>query len=320
MKNNKQSQDLVTIVTVTYNAEELLEETILSVINQSYKNIEYIIIDGESTDGTIDIIKKYEDKIDYWMSEPDDGIYFAMNKAIEKATGKWINFMNAGDTFFDLGTIDYVMQQKNNQAELIYGNFQIKENGVVRKAWDQSQWHFHMPFCHQTLFTLTSIMKKELFDISFRLAADHNFIMKMYEQKKVFFYIDKTLAIFGLGGFAESNNFLMRIESLKILLDHKVSQCEINQSYWYKMFYMDICSEKTNQIDDLKKEIKNKDEIIQIQEDQSKQLSALQDAIQRIIHYSIWRYPIKKYKKYKTMLVTYSKIKNSPEGDKVENK
>ncbi len=84
-------------MTVTYNAEELLEETILSVINQSYKNIEYIIIDGASTDGTIDIIKKYEEKIDYWMSEPDEGIYFAMNKAIEKATGKWINFMNAGD-------------------------------------------------------------------------------------------------------------------------------------------------------------------------------------------------------------------------------
>ena len=90
-KKNKMN-DKVTIVTITYNAEAVLEETILSIINQSYDNIEYIIIDGGSTDGTVDIIKKYSDKISYWISEPDDGIYFAMNKAIEQASGQWINF------------------------------------------------------------------------------------------------------------------------------------------------------------------------------------------------------------------------------------
>jgi len=80
--------DLVTIVTVTYNAEALLEETILSIINQNYNNIEYIIIDGASTDGTVNIIKKYQEKIDYWSSDPDDGIYFAMNKGIKRASGE----------------------------------------------------------------------------------------------------------------------------------------------------------------------------------------------------------------------------------------
>jgi len=84
MKN----KPLISIVTVVYNGEEFLEETIKSVVSQTYKNIEYIIIDGGSTDGTVDIIKKYEDKIDYWVSEPDSGIYDAMNKGIDKASGR----------------------------------------------------------------------------------------------------------------------------------------------------------------------------------------------------------------------------------------
>ena len=90
---------LITIITVAYNAVKDIENTILSVLNQTYPNIEYIIIDGGSTDGTLDIIKKYEDKISYWVSEPDKGIYDAMNKGTLKATGVWLNFMNAGDTF-----------------------------------------------------------------------------------------------------------------------------------------------------------------------------------------------------------------------------
>lgn len=89
----------ISIITISFNAIEGIERTICSVINQTYTNIEYIIIDGGSTDGTVDIIKKYENKITKWISEPDKGIYDAMNKGIKMASGEWINFMNAGDRF-----------------------------------------------------------------------------------------------------------------------------------------------------------------------------------------------------------------------------
>ena len=98
----------ISVITVAYNASRYIETTILSVINQTYSNIEYIIIDGGSTDGTVDIIKKYSNKISYWISEPDKGIYDAMNKGINKATGEWINFMNAGDTFHNPDTLSAV--------------------------------------------------------------------------------------------------------------------------------------------------------------------------------------------------------------------
>ncbi|MCI5136399.1 MAG: glycosyltransferase [Candidatus Electrothrix sp. AW2] len=91
---------LITVITVVFNGVQRLEETILSVIGQTYDNVEYIIIDGGSTDGTLDIIRKYEHAIDYWVSEKDRGIYDAMNKGIDLTTGEWMNFMNAGDSFF----------------------------------------------------------------------------------------------------------------------------------------------------------------------------------------------------------------------------
>ena len=114
---------LISIITAVYNGEKNLEETILSVINQTYDNVEFIIIDGSSTDGTIDIIKKYEDKIDYWISEKDSGIFDAMNKGILASKGDFINFMNAGDFFTRINLVSDVVNILNSEEiNLLYGN------------------------------------------------------------------------------------------------------------------------------------------------------------------------------------------------------
>lgn len=101
----------ITVITVVYNGIDYIEDTILSVINQDYSNIEYIIIDGKSDDGTMDIVEKYATKISYWVSESDNGIYDAMNKGIKVATGDWIIFMNCGDYFFSSDIITQVFSQ-----------------------------------------------------------------------------------------------------------------------------------------------------------------------------------------------------------------
>lgn len=111
----------ISVVTVCYNAADTIEKTMLSVLNQTYHDIEYIIIDGGSTDGTVEIIRKYADRIAYWVSEPDKGIYDAMNKGIKVATGEWINFMNAGDSFVNSNVLDRLMNF-HKDGLILYGN------------------------------------------------------------------------------------------------------------------------------------------------------------------------------------------------------
>lgn len=114
---------LVTVITVTYNCGPRLEDTILSILNQSYSNIEYIVIDGGSHDGTLDILKRYDHAIDYWVSEPDKGIYDAMNKGIRLSSGEWLSFLNAKDTFCEPGTIESVAKAFfQSNAKFVYSD------------------------------------------------------------------------------------------------------------------------------------------------------------------------------------------------------
>lgn len=153
----------VTVVTVSYNAEKEIERTIQSVLGQTYPHVEYIIIDGASTDGTVDIIKKYEDKLGYWISEPDEGIYYAMNKAIDKASGKWVNFMNAGDTFTDESVIERMIKQSSSDADIYYGSrYIISDNNspILQQYTSLHTIYQKMPFGHQASFTKKEILKK----------------------------------------------------------------------------------------------------------------------------------------------------------------
>jgi glycosyltransferase involved in cell wall biosynthesis len=122
---NSDKKNIISIVTVTYNSVHNIEETILSVINQTYQNIEYIIIDGGSVDGTMNIVKKYKNSIDYIVSEKDNGIYDAMNKGIKLASGKWINFLNSGDTFNNKKVIESISFKNYENYVMIFGNAKI---------------------------------------------------------------------------------------------------------------------------------------------------------------------------------------------------
>jgi glycosyltransferase involved in cell wall biosynthesis len=195
MRENK-----FTIVTVTYNSANFLEATILSIINQSHSNIEYIIIDGGSTDGTVDIIKQHADSLAYWISEPDKGIYDAMNKAVAVATGNWINFMNSGDKF---ATDDVLMDVNRalcslDDADVLYGNALVKYSkfsSLFKIHPIQTIWK-HSPFCHQAAFIKTSLMKEYKYDLQYKIGADHDLFFRAYKANKKFFYLNLVVCLF----------------------------------------------------------------------------------------------------------------------------
>lgn len=130
-KRSSSQKPLITVVTVVFNGEDYLEQTLLSVINQNYDEIEYIIVDGGSNDRTLGIIRKYESFVDYWVSEPDSGIYDAMNKAIRLTLGDYLLFMNAGDTFVDNESLFHLASIINTEAskeQVVYGGWLTRTN------------------------------------------------------------------------------------------------------------------------------------------------------------------------------------------------
>lgn len=147
----------ITIVTVCFNAELVLEQTMLSVLNQTYKDIEYLLIDGGSKDGTLDIIKKYSDRV-RWISEPDKGIYDAMNKGIKMASGEWINFMNAGDRFASNDVLEKIFSNDySEEVKFLYSdNYYQAEDGIKTLAIHD---HLIPSVLHQS-----TIYKRELHD------------------------------------------------------------------------------------------------------------------------------------------------------------
>lgn len=212
-KMSYENKPLISIITIVYNGGQFLEETILSVINQTYDNVEYIIIDGGSTDGTLDIIKKYEDKIDYWVSEKDSGIYDAMNKGIDAVTGDWINFMNAGDGFYTKDVLNKIFLQNDFKSiNVVYGNHnviyphktRIAKAGNIEDIWKGSQ------FCHQSSFVSATVHKSNKFNLSNRIGADFEFFYTLYKKHMSFKYIDIIVANYSAGGLSD----IKRVDSI----------------------------------------------------------------------------------------------------------
>jgi glycosyltransferase involved in cell wall biosynthesis len=174
---------LVSAITVVKNGERYLEKTIQSVINQTYTNIEYIIIDGGSTDNTLDIIQKYKNKIDCWVSENDKGIYDGMNKGIDLAKGEWVIFINAGDKFYKNNIVERIFLGKNYGADFIYGDSKIVYSpkfSRIQQAGEIKNFWKGMIFSHQSLFTRCDVFKKYKFNINNKIGADFEFLFTCY--------------------------------------------------------------------------------------------------------------------------------------------
>lgn len=202
----------ISIITVVYNNEKTIKDAIESVLGQTYENIEYVIIDGKSKDNTVSIIREYESKLGFFVSEKDNGLYDAMNKGIQSATGDVIGILNSDDLYQDLDVIVDVMEQFNNDSklDLLYGNLvyvksdnvnKIVRNWKCKPYYDRFFENGNVP-PHPALFVKRSVYDKVgLFNLDYKLAADYELMLRMlrkYDFKIK--YIDRLIVKMRLGG------------------------------------------------------------------------------------------------------------------------
>ena len=212
---------LLSIVTVVYNARDYLDITLNSVRSQTYKNFEYLIVDGGSTDGTLDLIKENDTAITTWISEPDNGIFDAMNKALHLCKGQYVCFLNAADTFYEDTTLESVAREieETGLLDFYYGDeLIVAEDGTpkkLRKARiDGEKLGFEIP--HQSTFVKVSVHKNYPFDTSYTIAADRILYAELFLHNHSHHYLSVPVAQFMDGG-ASSDRKLRRKENYRYL-------------------------------------------------------------------------------------------------------
>ena len=237
----KNKLPIVTVVTVTYNAEASIRTTIQSIIDQTYSNIELIIIDGNSNDGTNRIIMEYNNFISHYVSEKDNGIYDAMNKGIKVSNGEYVVFMNAGDTFYSDDTILDIFMSVNDSFDLIYGDSCLlsKTKKRIKKAKKISKPR-RMPICHQAMITSSKFLKSNNFDLKYELASDFDLVYKIITMKKKVYYFNKPLCIVTLGG---ASDVLWK----KVWQEYSLIYKEYNKFKFIDRIYF-FCSKKTEPV------------------------------------------------------------------------
>lgn len=239
----------ISIITVCYNSASTIEKTILSVKKQTYKNIEYIIVDGNSKDKTLEIIKKHTDGISKWISEPDKGLYDAMNKGISLATGDLIGILNSDDTFDSDFVIENVANfHKENVIEASVGNIiQHRANGKIVRLYSSKYWKpeklkigFMPP--HPSIF-----FKKELFDrfgvynLGFKIGADYELITRLFLKNKIVWkYSGITTTAMLVGGLSSSGSSSYKLITKEIQKALKMNGIEFSATKIKLRFFWKI--------------------------------------------------------------------------------
>lgn len=199
----------VSIITVCLNSAATIEQAIQSVLGQTYKNIEYIVIDGASNDGTCEIIEKYKEKITYYVSEPDDGIYYAMNKGLRLATGDIIGILNSDD-WYAIDAIEKVVNTfATSSCQMVHGKLAMlyseNEYRIIEKR-ELSNLYIGMVFSHPTVFIKRDVYQEYgLFDEQYRSASDYELMLRLYTKGISIVYIPEVLAFFRKGGYSQKN-------------------------------------------------------------------------------------------------------------------
>lgn len=222
------NKPIISVVTISYNAAVAIERTIKSVIKQTYDNIEYIIIDGGSKDGTVDIIKKYADKIAYWVSEPDNGIYDAMNKGAQAAKGDYVVFVNVGDVLATKQVLSEVASKMCSNKDIYYGSIinRMGYGDVTVMPQPLEKIRTRMIFSHQSTFVKRSILVQYKFNIQYKYAADYDFLSRMYFKHCSFQFLDIAVCITPIEeGATYSNKWKSLSEHRDILKQNGTYSC-----------------------------------------------------------------------------------------------
>jgi glycosyltransferase involved in cell wall biosynthesis len=217
----------ISIITINYNDKKGLEKTIKSVVNQTFKGFEYIVIDGGSTDGGKEILEHNSDKIDYWISEKDNGVYNAQNKGIKEATGDFVIFMNAGDIFENQFVLEKAALLLTTDFDIYYGNnYKVSDSGSKRLKTYPDKLDFSFFYSsslnHQSTFIRKSLFEKYFYyNENFKILSDWEFfIYTICKENVPYKHLDLTICDYDFTGMSSSGKFEeITVKERKVVFD-----------------------------------------------------------------------------------------------------
>lgn len=229
----------LSVITINYNNCDGLKKTIESVVNQACTDFQYIIIDGGSTDGSVEVIKEFANRIDYWVSESDRGIYHAMNKGIDVAKGEYCIFMNSGDVFHNAASIKDSVNHLDG-TDVINGNTLFPHGEIKLSPPQLDRRYFYLTtIIHQSTFIRTELLKEYSYDEKYRISSDWKFwLQTLVIDRKSYKRIEVFVSIFDTTGISLNNHELMISEESAIIKE--LFSKEIQMEYWQEKFYHEL--------------------------------------------------------------------------------